>query len=82
MFRLLYILQCKSSGEFMTVNGFYTHDLMRAGLFVDRQSAVDTGVHTLETDFVVYPQYKRDSELPSYVAGQLNRASGLTAPPL
>lgn len=82
MFRLVFILQCKSSGEFMTVNGFYTYNLNQAGLFVDKQAAIDTGVCSLETDFEVYQQYKRESELPSYIVGQLNRASGFTAPPM
>ena len=82
MFRLVYILQCKSSGEFLTVRGFYTYDLNQAGLFIDKQAAIDTGVCSLENDFVVYPQYKKDSELPSYMAGQLNRVSGFTAPPM
>lgn len=82
MFRLVYILQCKSSGEFMTVNGFYTYNLEQAGFFIDKQAAIDTGLSSLDTDFVVYQQYKREADLPAYMAGQLNRASGFTAPPM
>lgn len=82
MFRLVYILQCRSSGEFLTVNGFYTYNLNQAGLFADKQAAVDTGVCSLEDDFVVYSQYKKESELPAYMGGQSGRVSGLTAPPM
>lgn len=82
MFRLVFILQCKSSGEFMTVNGFYTYNLNQAGLFVDKQAAADTGVSSLDTDFVVYEQYKRESDLPAYIGEQLRRASGAIAPPM
>lgn len=82
MFRLVFILQCRSSGEFMTVNGFYTHNLSQAGLFVDKQAAIDTGLSSLDTDFLVYPQYKKESDLPAYIGEQLRRASGAAAPPM
>lgn len=82
MFRQVWVVQCKSSGEFMTYSGFYTHNLSQAGYFIDRQSAIDTAEHSLDMDFAIHHFYKRESELPSYVAGLANRASGLTAPPM
>lgn len=66
----------------MTVNGFYTHNLNQAGMFVDKQAAIDTGVCALERDFEVYSFYKRESELPTYMGEQLRRASGAVAPPM
>lgn len=66
----------------MTVNGFYTYNLEQAGLFIDKQAAIDTGFSTLDTDFVVYPVFKRECDLPHYVGVQLNRVSGSVAPPM
>ncbi len=82
MFRQMWIVQCRSSGEFLTVNGFYTYNLNQAGLFIDKQAAIDTAEHSLDTDFAVYDQYKRESDLPAYIGEQLNRASGAVAPPM
>ncbi|UOF80599.1 hypothetical protein [Inoviridae sp.] len=82
MFRQVWIVQCRSSGEFLTYSGFYTYNLNQAGFFGDKQSAIDTAEHSLDVDFAVYDFYKRESELPAYMAGQLNRVSGFTAPPM
>lgn len=83
MFSRVFVVQCLSSGEFLTVHLQYAHQLNRAGYFLDRQAAIDTGVSCLGSDFAIHDFYKRDSELPAYVRGDCTRrASGLSVPPM
>lgn len=48
---------------------FMTKNLNRAGYFLNKSAAVDTGFNEFDTDFVVYDFYKRHSELPAYCGG-------------
>lgn len=67
MFVRVFIIQCRSTGEFLTVHLQYTHSFKRAGLFSDRQAALDTGVSCLGSDFEVHDFYKKEHDLPAYV---------------
>jgi hypothetical protein len=64
MFRQVFIVQCESTGEFLTHSMSYTHNLNRAGYFYDKQSAIDTAVNDLDFDFCIYDFYKKESDLP------------------
>lgn len=77
MFRQVFIIQCQSTGEFLTMGLNYTHNLNKAGYFYDRQSAIDTAINDLDFDFVIYDFFKRESDLPVLPRGGAN----LFAPP-
>lgn len=64
MFVEVFIVQCQSTGEFLTPMMNYTFNLNRAGYFFDRQSAIDTAMNDLNFDFVIYSFYKRQADLP------------------
>jgi hypothetical protein len=61
MFRLVYIVQCQSTGEFLTPKLNYTFNFNLAGRFTDRGAAVETAVNDLEYDFMIYEFYERAS---------------------
>jgi hypothetical protein len=69
MFRQVFIIQCQSTGEFLTHGMNMTKNLNRAGYMLNKQSAVDTGFNEFDTDFVIYDFYKKESELPTYCFG-------------
>lgn len=48
---------------------YMTKNLNRAGYFLNKSAAVDTGFNEFDSDFVVYDFFKRDSELPAYCGG-------------
>lgn len=64
MFKEVFIVQCKSSGEFLTTMMNYTYNLNRAGFFNTRQEALDTAVNEFQFDFEIYSFFKRESDLP------------------
>ena len=41
-FRRAFVIQCKSTGEFLTPKGFFAKSLDRAGRVYDIQEAIDT----------------------------------------
>lgn len=59
MFKLVYILQCESTGEFLTPRLNYTYNFNLAGRFDEKQAAVETGINEFEYDFMVYEFYVR-----------------------
>lgn len=77
MFRQVFIIQCVSTGEFLTHGMFMTKNLNKAGYMLNKQAAVDTGFNEFDTDFAVYDFYKKESELPAYCFG----VSGNARPP-
>jgi hypothetical protein len=76
MFRQVFIVQCQSTGEFLTTRLNYTTNLNRAGYFYERQSAIDTGINEFDNDFVIYDFFKKESDLPVALGG------GAKCPPL
>ena len=62
MFKLVFIVQCLSTGEFLTPRLNYTHNLNLAGRFDNKTSAVETGFNDLDSDFIVYEFYERVNE--------------------
>lgn len=61
MFKQVYIVQCKSSGEFLTPRLNYTYNLNLAGRFNNKESAVNTALNDLDFDFMIYEFYERES---------------------
>lgn len=59
MFKLVHIVQCKSTGEFLTPRLNYTYNFNLAGRFDDKQSALDTALNDLDIDFMIYEFYVR-----------------------
>lgn len=59
MFKLVYIIQCESTGEFLTPRLNYTYNLNLAGKFDQKNSAVETAVNELDFDFMIYEFYVR-----------------------
>jgi hypothetical protein len=66
MFIEVHIIQCISSGEFLTHRLNYTSNVAMAGLFTNRQSAVDTGFDDLDNDFRIFSVYIKENQLPAY----------------
>jgi len=77
MFIEVFIIQCQSTGEFLTPMMNYTHNLNKAGYFFNRQAAIDTAMSELNFDFVIYSFYKREADLPASHGG-----GSLSAPPM
>jgi hypothetical protein len=69
MFIQVYVIQCQSTGEFVTRLMNYSKSLSRAGIFTDRNAAVDTGFNDLGDDFQVHTFYMKEHELPAYCSG-------------
>jgi hypothetical protein len=69
MFIEVYIVQCKSTGEFLTPNMNYSTRPQNAGLFTSRLSAVDTAFNELDNDFELFSFYVKESTLPPYCLG-------------
>jgi len=63
MFKHVFIVQCQSTGEFLTPRLNYTLNLNLAGRFDNKQSAVETAVNDLDFDFMIYDFYERDSQV-------------------
>lgn len=61
MFQLVYIVQCQSTGEFLTPKLNYTYNLNLAGRIKDKASAIETAVNDLDYDFVIYELYERSN---------------------
>jgi len=61
MYRLVYIVQCQSTGEFLTPKLNYTFNFNLAGRFTSKEAAVETAVNDLEYDFMIYEFYDRVS---------------------
>lgn len=74
MFKQVFIIQCISTGKFLTHQLNHTYNMNRAGYLLDRQSAIDTGFNELENDFVIYDFYKPVSMLPAYCGGASGEA--------
>lgn len=53
----VFVIQCKSTGKFLTSMLNHTSNLERAGHSYTKQAAVDTGFLELDIDFVVYDFY-------------------------
>jgi hypothetical protein len=66
MFIEVHIIQCISSGEFLTRRLNYTTNVTLAGIFTNRQSAIDTGFNDLDNDFRVFSFYMLETQLPAY----------------
>jgi hypothetical protein len=61
MFRRVYVIQCKSTGEFLTPNLFYTKSLKRAGRLYDVQEAMDTAdINISDRDYEIHSFYEKD----------------------
>lgn len=60
MFKIYYIVQCLSTGEFLTPRLNYTYNLNLAGRFSNKESAVETALNDLDFDFVIYEVYQRE----------------------
>lgn len=69
MFRQVFIIQCISTGKFLTHQLNHTSNLNRAGYLIDRLSAIDTAFNELDNDFTIYDFYKKETELPYYLSG-------------
>jgi len=63
MFKLVFIIQCQSTGEFLTPRLNYTYNLNLAGRFDDKSAAVETAVNDLDFDFMIYEFYERDTQV-------------------
>ena len=61
MFKLVYIVQCVSTGEFLTPRLNYTFNFNLAGRFNDKQSAIETAFNDLDMDFIIYEFYEREN---------------------
>lgn len=70
----VYVIQCKSTGKFLTVHLNHTINLNKAGYTFDRQSAIDTAMTELDMDFNIY-----DFWLPEERTNRI--ASGLSLDP-
>lgn len=66
MFVEVFIVQCVSTGEFLTPKLYYTKNVTLAGLFTSRESAVDTGFNDLGNDFRLHSFYIKEHQLPAY----------------
>lgn len=63
MFRRVYVIQCKATGEFLTENLFYCRSLRRAGRLYDAQEAIDTAVNNTNGDeFEIHSFFEGDPE--------------------
>jgi len=47
----------------------YALRVQNAGLFTNRQSAVETAMDDLDNDFEIFSFYIKESELPAYCIG-------------
>jgi hypothetical protein len=61
MFKHVFIVQCQSTGEFLTPRLNYTHNLNLAGRFPEKESALNTALNDLDFDFVIYDFYEREN---------------------
>lgn len=62
-FRRVFVIQCKSSGHFLTESLRYTLDLSRAGRLTDPEEALDTAIYNLEDDYKIHAFYEQ-TEVP------------------
>ena len=59
MFRRVFVIQCKSTGEFLTEHLFYTKSLKRAGHIYDAQVAFDTADWNIsDRDYEIHSFYE------------------------
>lgn len=69
MFREYYIIQCKSTGDFICLPVLFNSDIGRATLFTSIEDATDTAVDMLENDFRVFSFYRKEALKPTTVGG-------------
>lgn len=69
MFCLVWVIQVKSTGEFLTPRLNYATRIHNAGFFTNKQSATDTAMNELDTDFEIFSFYMKETDLPSYCLG-------------
>ena len=62
-FRQFWIIQCRSSGQFMTDECGYTQLVTKAGRLYDLYEAVETARYHLESDYIVFSAWDIDSEI-------------------
>jgi len=66
-FRRAYIIQCVSTGEFLTPNDFWTKNLDRAGRVYDPQEARDTAEASIsDGDFRIVSLWEGESDALPY----------------
>jgi len=63
MFKQVFIIQCQSTGEFLTPRLNYTHNMNLAGRFTQKEAAVETALNDLDFDFMIYDFYERDTQV-------------------
>ncbi len=61
MFKQVFVVQCQSTGEFLTPRLNYSYNLNLAGRFNDKSSAIETAVNDLDFDFMIYEFYERNA---------------------
>lgn len=69
MFVQVYIVQCVSTGEFLSHALNYTKRVGSAGYFFNIESARETAINELDFDFELFSFYVKESNLPSYYGG-------------
>lgn len=52
--RQVWIIQCRSTGAFLTSDQSYSHSLKRAGRLHDKDEAIITATDNLDDDFEVH----------------------------
>lgn len=60
--RRVYVIQCASSGEFLTWELGFAHSLKLAGRAPDMEHAVETAREYLDNDFEIHSFYEPVSE--------------------
>jgi len=57
MYQLVFIIQSTQTGRFLCTDLSTTFDMRQAGIFLEKDAALDTGVLHFDGDFVVYDFY-------------------------
>ncbi|MEZ0233104.1 MAG: hypothetical protein ACAH12_09715 [Methylophilaceae bacterium] len=59
----VFVIQCKSTGQFLTENLYYTKSLKRAGRLYDPQEAMDTADNNIsDNDWEVHSFWEVEKE--------------------